>query len=107
MALRTSELESKRDWVKFFNTDLKLELEVANGYADSLMKEGYCGKTIGHLLTHSTPGIPAQLLLDLGFKAGHCLKVAMAFVPPIFSTYTTYSANIKSENPKTNIGIKR
>ena len=63
-------------------------------YADLLVKEGYCGQTIGHVLTHSTPGIPSPTLLKLGFKAGHCIKIAMAFVPPVSSPVPESSRQI-------------
>ena len=107
MALRTgNEIESQRDWVKFFNTELKLEQDVANKYAEALFNEGYCGKTIGHLLSHST-GIPSPSLLQLGFKAGHCLKMAMQFNPPTDSDTDCQTPKSKIPRPMLSLNINR
>lgn len=83
MALRTddsSESEPKA-WIDLFSTKLGMQLETARKYAHVLSNDGYCMETMKHLLSHSMPGVPCTTLLELGIKAGHCLKMALYFNP--------------------------
>ena len=100
MALRTDP-ESQRDWKKFFNTELKLQQEVAEKYSEVLYNNGYDGQTIRHLLSHSTHGIPSPSLTEMGIKAGHCLKMALYFVPQQNSdTFSHHHQSFKTKIPR-------
>ena len=79
MALRTD--TSEEEWTEFFGTTLGIRLALAKEYAQVLSDDGYCMTTVKHLLIHATPGVPCSTLLELGIKAGHCLKMALHFNP--------------------------
>ena len=79
MALQGTELETIEQWTTFFVSEIKVSEELARKYATLLVDQGYCGEAMKHILTYATPGLPSPLLLDLGFKAGHALKLAMHF----------------------------
>jgi hypothetical protein len=101
MALRTdADIKSQRDWKKFFSTELELDNEIAKKYADVLYDEGYCRETICHLFNHSTPGVPPPSLLELGIKAGHCLKMALHFTPDHNAGNSTSRSTSKIKVPR-------
>ena len=79
MALQRAELETVEQWTAFLIKDLKVSEETASKYANAFVDQGYCGETMKHILGYATPGLPSPLLLDLGLKAGHALKLAMFF----------------------------
>ena len=81
MALQ-NELVTDKEWEEFLVKELSVPIEKARTYASSFVDEGYSKDSITHLLAHSLPGQPPQLLLDLGLKVGHCLKLASYFSSP-------------------------
>ena len=89
MALRENEPETTEQWEEFFTNKLKVSKDIGQQYAAAFADEGYDGGSIKHLLAYSTPGIPSPSLLELGVKAGHCLKLSMYFNPPSAASNTT------------------
>ena len=69
--------ESVEEWENYFMNSLKVTKEVACNYASALVNNGYCWETVKLVVQNTPTAQPCQSLLEMGFKEGHCLKMAM------------------------------
>ena len=104
MALQELEPETTAQWEEFFINKLRVSKDIGRKYAEAFVDEGYDGESIKHLLAYSTPGVPSPPLLELGLKAGHCLKLAIFFNPPSTASAGNTAAHnagsLASTNPQ-------
>ena len=81
MALRNTgnNPESVEEWENYLLDSLDVTKEVACNYASALVKNDYCLETLKLVIQNKPTAQPCQSLLEMGFKEGHCLKMAMLF----------------------------
>jgi hypothetical protein len=96
MALQDS-IETVAEWESFFVKKLKLSVSTAQSYAQLLYNEGYCGQTVCRVLENTPPDQPSSTLSQLGIKAGHCLKMAVHFLPNQSASIGTSSSDHRSK----------
>ena len=103
MALQNSgdKPESVDEWEKFFTDNLRVSQEVASVYASALLDNGYCWDTVKMVLQMNTPvAQPCPTLLQLGFKAGHCLKMSILLNTQVRGSERTQGSASKVKIPR-------
>ena len=97
MALR---LESVDEWNAFFSEKLNLSATHALSYAQKLYEEGYCDQSVRLMLENTPSGQPSPALLTLGIKPGHCLRMAVYFLPKLSGACDVSNQHSKLKIPR-------
>ncbi|MEL6802272.1 MAG: hypothetical protein AAFO91_00635 [Bacteroidota bacterium] len=84
MALQNSTISTSEDWLRFFQDQLHLTAEVAQGYANEFESQNITGDNI--VMGLNEPGFLSQLNMSLGYqlelKARFCPATDMSLSRP-------------------------